>query len=300
MRAASAAASSREPTPSFIRTRCTWVRAVLGAIPIPAAMSRVSSPSATRTSTSTSRGVSIRSSRCPSSSGVAAGFSSSVKAPWRSCGATAASPARAFMMARSTPSMRSSCRTYPDAPAAKAAAMPRGLGTGPRTTTATCGRSRLMRTTGSKAPGSAGVAVPSRQTSGARLTTSSAAPAAGAAAASTRCPRSFSAEASASANRRWSSTTIRRTPIENPQPPAAPRPSMTRQATRLFDVTRPLPARRPPQCRILRRCGVVDGTGADAPPPRRPPATPAARPVRGDGPGRGGARDHWVVNTSAR
>ena len=34
--------------------------------------------------------------------------------------------------------------------------MPRGLGTGPRTTTATCGRSRLIRTTGSKMPGSAG------------------------------------------------------------------------------------------------------------------------------------------------
>lgn len=69
---------------------------------------------------------------------------------------------------------------------AKAAAIPRGLGTGPRTTTAICGRSRLMRTTGSKTPGSAGVAVPRRQTSGARLMTSSAAPEAGAAAASTR------------------------------------------------------------------------------------------------------------------
>ncbi|WP_416341223.1 hypothetical protein [Streptomyces ardesiacus] len=57
----------------------------------------------------------------------------------------------------------------------------------------------MTRTTGSKIPGSAGAAVPSRHTSGALLITSSAAPAAGAAAASTRCPRSFSAEASASA-----------------------------------------------------------------------------------------------------
>lgn len=46
------------------------------------------------------------------------------------------------------------------------------------------------------------VAVPSRHTSGARLTTRSAAPALGAAAASTRCPRSFKAEASASASSR--------------------------------------------------------------------------------------------------
>ncbi len=80
--------------------------------------------------------------------------------------------------------------------------MPRGLGTGPSTTTATCGRSFLIRATGSNTPGSAGDAVPSRHTSGARLTTRSAAPALGAAAASTRCPRSFSAEASASASRR--------------------------------------------------------------------------------------------------
>ncbi|CAM5268442.1 hypothetical protein SALBM135S_06514 [Streptomyces alboniger] len=98
--------------------------------------------------------------------------------------------------------MRSSCRTYLEAPEANAAAIPRGLGTGPSTTTATCGRSRSMRTTGSNMPGSAGVAVPMRQTSGARLITRSAAPAAGAAAASTRCPRSFSAEASASASSR--------------------------------------------------------------------------------------------------
>lgn len=111
VRAASAAASSREPTPSFIRTRCTCVRAVDGAMPMPAAISRVSSPSATLTRTSTSRGVSIRSSRWPSSSGWTAGFSSSPNAPCSSCGATAASPARAFMIARSTPSMRSSCRT---------------------------------------------------------------------------------------------------------------------------------------------------------------------------------------------
>ncbi len=114
----------------------------------------------------------------------------------------ALSPARALSMARSTPSMRSSCRTYPAAPAANAAAIPRGLGTGPRTTTATCGRSWPMRVIGSKTPGAAGEAVPNRQTSGALLTTSSAAPEVGAAAASTRCPRSFSAEASASASRR--------------------------------------------------------------------------------------------------
>ncbi|CAM5592776.1 hypothetical protein SVIOM342S_02743 [Streptomyces violaceorubidus] len=194
--------SAAQRTPADRRLPGTCVRAVDGAIPIPAAISRVSSPSATRTSTSTSRGVSICNSRCPSSSGCAAGFSSSPKAPCNNAGATAASPARAFMIARSTPSIRSSCRTYPDAPAANAAAMPRGLGTGPSTSTATCGRSRLIRTTGSKIPGSAGVAVPSRHTSGARLITSSAAPAAGAAAASTRCPRSFSAEASASASNR--------------------------------------------------------------------------------------------------
>lgn len=59
-----------------------------------------------------------------------------------------------------------------------------------------------MRTIGSNTPGAAGDAVPKRQTSGARLTTSSADPDVGAAAASTRCPRSFSAEASASASRR--------------------------------------------------------------------------------------------------
>ncbi|GAA3789598.1 hypothetical protein GCM10022206_31980 [Streptomyces chiangmaiensis] len=111
VRAARAAASRREPTPSFIRTRWTWVRAVDGAMPMPAAISRVSSPSATRTRTSTSRGVSICSRRWPSSSGWAAGLSSSLKAPCNSCGATTASPARAFMIARSTPSMRSSCRT---------------------------------------------------------------------------------------------------------------------------------------------------------------------------------------------
>ncbi|CAM5370044.1 hypothetical protein SBADM41S_05567 [Streptomyces badius] len=65
----------------------------------------------------------------PSSSGWAAGLSSSAKAPRSSCGATALS-ARALSMARSTPSMRSSCRTYPTAPAANTAAIPRGLGTG--------------------------------------------------------------------------------------------------------------------------------------------------------------------------
>ena len=69
VRAASAAASSLDPTPSFISTLCTCVRAVDGAIPIPAAISRVPSPSATRTSTSTSRGVSIDNNRAPSSSG---------------------------------------------------------------------------------------------------------------------------------------------------------------------------------------------------------------------------------------
>ncbi len=80
-------------------------------MPMPAAIRRVSSPSATRTRTSTSLGVSMDSNRWPSSSGWAAGLSNSLNAPWSSCGATAASPARAFMIARSTPSIRSSCRT---------------------------------------------------------------------------------------------------------------------------------------------------------------------------------------------
>ncbi len=217
---------------------------------MPAAISRVSSPSATLTSTSTSRGVSICSSRCPSSSGWAAGLSSSPKAPCSSCGATAASPARAFMMARSTPSIRSSCRTYPDAPAAKAAAMPRGDGTGPSTTTATWGRSRLIFTTGSNAPGSAGAAVPSRHTSGARAITRSAAPAAGAAAASTRCPRSFSADASASASRRWSSTTMSRTPMQQPPVP----PWMPHYGRPPRTTTEGPPAPRPSCPRKLHAC----------------------------------------------